>query len=215
MNICLYIVLSKSSWPLSSTLEQTKRYSGSHHANKDGEFKRSVMIYTLLGAGISAGIFGVCVLFLLIKLRLCLIYFLVVRLKYFYTGDKPDLSKKAASGSTKRYVTSTKVEKAEGEQAAAEAEEETAVEEAPQKAAEPPKAAEPAKKATEPPSKKEEHQQQQQKPGEDRQKLLPDIPSHVPYLIIGGGTAALSAFKAIRANDPVARVSFLFFLFLA
>ena len=32
------------------------------------------------------------------------------------------------------------------------------------------------------------------------------IPSYVPYLIIGGGTAAMSAFKAIRANDPTAKV---------
>ena len=34
----------------------------------------------------------------------------------------------------------------------------------------------------------------------------PDIPSHVPYLIVGGGTAAFAAFRAIRANNPSAAV---------
>lgn len=37
-------------------------------------------------------------------------------------------------------------------------------------------------------------------------KFLPDIPSHVQYLIVGGGTAANSAFKAIRAKDANAKV---------
>ena len=37
-------------------------------------------------------------------------------------------------------------------------------------------------------------------------KNLPDIPSHAQYLIIGGGTSAMAAFKAIRANDPYAKV---------
>lgn len=40
----------------------------------------------------------------------------------------------------------------------------------------------------------------------DEEKFLPEIPSHTQYLIVGGGTAAMSAFKAIRANDPSARV---------
>lgn len=40
----------------------------------------------------------------------------------------------------------------------------------------------------------------------DEEKFLPEIPSHAQYLIVGGGTAAMSAFKAIRANDPTARV---------
>ncbi|OQV12972.1 Apoptosis-inducing factor 1, mitochondrial [Hypsibius exemplaris] len=35
---------------------------------------------------------------------------------------------------------------------------------------------------------------------------IPAVPTHVPYLIIGGGTAAFSAFRAIRANDPTATV---------
>jgi hypothetical protein len=42
----------------------------------------------------------------------------------------------------------------------------------------------------------------------DTDKFLPEIPSHAQYLIIGGGTSAMSAFKAIRASDPTARVSF-------
>ncbi|XP_030556084.1 putative apoptosis-inducing factor 1, mitochondrial isoform X1 [Drosophila novamexicana] len=32
------------------------------------------------------------------------------------------------------------------------------------------------------------------------------IPQHVPYLIIGGGTAAFSAFRAIKSNDARAKV---------
>ncbi len=41
----------------------------------------------------------------------------------------------------------------------------------------------------------------------DSDKFLPEIPSHAQYLIIGGGTSAMSAFKAIRASDPTAKVS--------
>nr|ATZ76822.1 apoptosis inducing factor [Sinohyriopsis schlegelii] len=33
-----------------------------------------------------------------------------------------------------------------------------------------------------------------------------DIPIHAPYLLIGGGTASFYAFKAIKANDPRAKV---------
>ncbi|KAK3599985.1 hypothetical protein CHS0354_012638 [Potamilus streckersoni] len=33
-----------------------------------------------------------------------------------------------------------------------------------------------------------------------------DIPVHAPYLLIGGGTASFYAFKAIKANDPRAKV---------
>ena len=41
---------------------------------------------------------------------------------------------------------------------------------------------------------------------QDEESFLPEIPSHAQYLIVGGGTAAMSAFKAIRASDPSARV---------
>ncbi|XP_038630816.1 apoptosis-inducing factor 1, mitochondrial isoform X9 [Scyliorhinus canicula] len=34
----------------------------------------------------------------------------------------------------------------------------------------------------------------------------PDIPSHAPYLLIGGGTASFAAARSIRARDPGARV---------
>ena len=37
-------------------------------------------------------------------------------------------------------------------------------------------------------------------------KFLPDVPSYVQYLIVGGGTAANAAFKAIRAKDANAKV---------
>lgn len=33
-----------------------------------------------------------------------------------------------------------------------------------------------------------------------------DLPKHVPYLLIGGGTAAFSAFRAIKSNDAKAKV---------
>ncbi|KAL3880199.1 hypothetical protein ACJMK2_032461 [Sinanodonta woodiana] len=33
-----------------------------------------------------------------------------------------------------------------------------------------------------------------------------DIPIHAPYLLIGGGTASFYAFRAIKANDPRAKV---------
>lgn len=33
-----------------------------------------------------------------------------------------------------------------------------------------------------------------------------DIPKHVPYLLIGGGTASFSAFRAIKSHDPKAKV---------
>jgi programmed cell death 8 (apoptosis-inducing factor) len=48
--------------------------------------------------------------------------------------------------------------------------------------------------------------QETKKPAFDSNKVLPEIPNYAQYLIVGGGTAAMSAFKAIRANDPQARV---------
>lgn len=42
---------------------------------------------------------------------------------------------------------------------------------------------------------------------EEEAKFLPEIPSHAQYLIVGGGTAAMSAFKSIRANDENAKVN--------
>lgn len=33
-----------------------------------------------------------------------------------------------------------------------------------------------------------------------------DIPKHVPYLLIGGGTASFAAFRAIKSADPKAKV---------
>lgn len=34
----------------------------------------------------------------------------------------------------------------------------------------------------------------------------PDLPEHVPYLLVGGGTSSFAAYRAIRAADPSARV---------
>jgi hypothetical protein len=39
-----------------------------------------------------------------------------------------------------------------------------------------------------------------------REQLTPAIPNFAPYLIIGGGTTAMSAFKSIRAHDATAKV---------
>ncbi|XP_058124094.1 apoptosis-inducing factor 1, mitochondrial [Anopheles ziemanni] len=33
-----------------------------------------------------------------------------------------------------------------------------------------------------------------------------DLPKHVPYLLIGGGTACIAAFRSIRGHDPKAKV---------
>merc|ERR1719270_2682795 len=32
------------------------------------------------------------------------------------------------------------------------------------------------------------------------------IPSHVPYLLIGAGTASFAAYRAIKARDPLAKI---------
>lgn len=37
------------------------------------------------------------------------------------------------------------------------------------------------------------------------------VPSHVPFLLIGGGTAAFAAARSIRARDPGARVRHVLF----
>jgi hypothetical protein len=34
-----------------------------------------------------------------------------------------------------------------------------------------------------------------------------NIPSKVPYLLIGGGTASFAAFRAIKSRDPKAKVN--------
>lgn len=34
------------------------------------------------------------------------------------------------------------------------------------------------------------------------------IPKEVPYLLIGGGTAAFSAFRSIKSRDPTAKVHY-------
>ncbi|CAF3885264.1 unnamed protein product [Rotaria magnacalcarata] len=39
-----------------------------------------------------------------------------------------------------------------------------------------------------------------------KEELTPHIPNFAQYLIIGGGTTAVSAFKTIRALDPTAKV---------
>jgi len=36
---------------------------------------------------------------------------------------------------------------------------------------------------------------------------LPEIPAHAQYLLIGAGTASHSAYQAIKAKDPKAKVN--------
>ncbi len=40
----------------------------------------------------------------------------------------------------------------------------------------------------------------------NKNELTTNIPNFAQYLIIGGGTTAMSAFKSIRAHDPTAKV---------
>ena len=35
---------------------------------------------------------------------------------------------------------------------------------------------------------------------------IPEVPAEIPYLIVGGGTAAYSAVRAIRKYDPSAKI---------
>lgn len=41
---------------------------------------------------------------------------------------------------------------------------------------------------------------------ENRVKLIDNLPEHIPYLLVGGGTASHSAMRAIRGHDPKAKV---------
>lgn len=41
----------------------------------------------------------------------------------------------------------------------------------------------------------------------NEEEVLPDIPRHAQYLLIGAGTASFGAFRAIRAKDATAKVS--------
>ncbi|KAJ8276439.1 hypothetical protein COCON_G00081910 [Conger conger] len=43
-------------------------------------------------------------------------------------------------------------------------------------------------------------------PAPEAVTVLPEIPAHAPYLLIGGGTASFAAARSIRARDPGARV---------
>ena len=43
----------------------------------------------------------------------------------------------------------------------------------------------------------------------NKEELTPNIPNFAQYLIIGGGAAAMSAFKSIRAHDATAKVCFI------
>ncbi|XP_034462969.1 apoptosis-inducing factor 1, mitochondrial isoform X9 [Hippoglossus hippoglossus] len=43
-------------------------------------------------------------------------------------------------------------------------------------------------------------------PAVDATPALPQVPSHAPYLLIGGGTASFAAARSIRARDPGAKV---------
>lgn len=38
--------------------------------------------------------------------------------------------------------------------------------------------------------------------------VVPAVPDHVPYLIVGAGTSSVAAFRAIKARDAKAKVSY-------
>lgn len=46
-----------------------------------------------------------------------------------------------------------------------------------------------------------------QTPGVEPALASLKVPSHAPYLLIGGGTASFAAARSIRARDPGAKVS--------
>uniref|UniRef100_A0A182W7A5 FAD/NAD(P)-binding domain-containing protein n=1 Tax=Anopheles minimus TaxID=112268 RepID=A0A182W7A5_9DIPT len=50
-------------------------------------------------------------------------------------------------------------------------------------------------------SKEDERRKKQTYPASSK-----DLPKHVPYLLIGGGTASIAAFRSIRVHDPKAKV---------
>lgn len=57
-------------------------------------------------------------------------------------------------------------------------------------------------------SKTKTKQLQTTAPGDaqERPKLIDDLPGHVPYLLVGGGTASHSAMRSIRGHDAKAKV---------
>lgn len=63
---------------------------------------------------------------------------------------------------------------------------------------------EPAKKDEEPPAQSASGSSSSEDKVEE--EPLPAIPDHAQYLLIGAGTASFAAFRAIRANDPTAKV---------
>ena len=44
--------------------------------------------------------------------------------------------------------------------------------------------------------------------------LLPEVPEHVTYILVGAGTASLAAYRAIRKADKSAKVQYLNFAIL-
>ncbi|XP_063979783.1 apoptosis-inducing factor 1, mitochondrial [Diachasmimorpha longicaudata] len=61
--------------------------------------------------------------------------------------------------------------------------------------------------ASKSPSKKKKESEKQKKTVKVRYPVSSDfLPTDVPYLLIGGGTAAFSAFRSIKSRDPKAKV---------
>lgn len=56
------------------------------------------------------------------------------------------------------------------------------------------------------PQEKSKSEQQQQLTIDHKSKIIDNLPNHVPYLLVGGGTASHSAMRAIRGEDPKAKV---------
>lgn len=118
-------------------------------------------------------------------------YYLLI--KYYFSSDSKPAKKTLASSSQRTVKATPKQEEEPAAVAEEEQTEESVVEEPVEEKA--PVVVEETKAKVE------------EKPVEKKtQKVLPDIPNYAQYLIVGGGTAAMSAFKAIRASDPNAKI---------
>lgn len=166
--------------------EAQKRHSSSHGSNS--EFSRSAIIYTALGTAVIGLFFG------------------------YKNLNAPEKTKKTlVRPAAVQAVAASEPEETSEEEPEPVAEESTEAAQTEQvaEAVEAPKEEEAAE--TEPSTTESKPIENAATPSEEvakqeQEKFLPEIPSHAQYLIVGGGTAALSAFKAIRANDPTAKV---------
>jgi len=176
-------VLSQSSRLELSSPVQSKRYS-SHDSHGPSAFTRTSLVYSVLGAAFIGGILG----------------FLTI-------SDSKDTKKVAKQSRAPVSVPKPEPVDEVEEPAAEETVEETVVEAVAASSeleTQPESTTESTPVSTEPEVVPVPESESPAKV--EQEKFLPEIPNHAQYLIVGGGTTAMSAFKSIRANDPDARV---------